>query len=71
LATKQSAILLAEAEVERAKGVAEANKIIAESIDENYLKYLYILGLQTNQMQTIYIPTNGLLPVFDMNKELN
>jgi hypothetical protein len=67
LATKEAATLLAEAEVERAKGVAEANKIIAKSIDENYLKYLYIQGLQTNQMQTIYIPTNGLLPVFDMN----
>jgi hypothetical protein len=67
LATKEAATLLAAAEVERAKGVAEANKIIAESIDENYLKYLYIQGLQTNQMQTIYIPTNGLLPVFDMN----
>jgi hypothetical protein len=67
-AKKDSATLLANAEVERAKGVAQANKIIAGSITEDYLKYLYIQGLQTNKMQTIYIPTNGLLPVFDINK---
>ncbi len=60
--------LNAKSEVERAIGVAESNKIISTSITENYLKYLYIKGLQTNTMQTIYIPTDGLLPVFDMRK---
>jgi hypothetical protein len=34
-AKKDSATLLAIAEVERAKGVAEANKIIGESLKEN------------------------------------
>jgi len=64
-AAKESAVLLAEAEVSRARGVAQANEIIAGSINENYLKYLFVQGLQTNQMQTIYVPLNGLLPVMD------
>ena len=61
-----SATRLAQAEVERAKGVAEANKIISGSITENYLKYLFVQGLQTNQMQTIYVPTNNFMPVYDL-----
>ena len=66
----ESAKSLADAEVVRAKGVAEANIIIGGSISDDYLKYLYVQGLQTNQMQTIYVPTNGFLPVFDINKEV-
>ena len=69
-AKKEAAISLAQAEVERAKGVAEANKIIGESISENYLRYLYVQGLQTNQMQTIYVPTNGILPVLDISPKI-
>jgi len=55
----------AEAEVERARGVAEANDIIAGSLEgnEEYLRYLWINGLQTNQMQVIYVPTEANLPI--------
>jgi len=47
-AKMESAKLLAQAEVERAKGVAEANEIIGESLkgNEAYLRYLWIMGLQ-------------------------
>ncbi len=67
-AKKESAKLLAEAEVIRAGGIAEANKIIAGSITESYLKYRFIEGLQTNNMQTIYVPVDGLVPVFDYRR---
>lgn len=42
MALKESAKMLAEAEIERAKGVAEANKIIGDSLkgNEAYLRYL-------------------------------
>lgn len=47
-AKMDSASKLAEAEIERAKGVAEANRIIGDSLKDNprYLQYLYITGLQ-------------------------
>lgn len=70
LAKKDSATLLAEAEVERAKGVAKANEIIGTSLknNESYLRYLWIQGMQTNQMQVIYIPTEGSLPILEANR---
>lgn len=55
----------AEIEVARANGVAQSNKIIAGSIDENYLRYLWINGLQKNESQVIYVPTEGNLPVME------
>ena len=69
-AKKDSATLEAEAEVERAKGVAKANEIIGNSLNsnENYLKYLYIIGLQDQdgkggEKTVVYIPTDGLVPL--------
>lgn len=67
-AKRESATLEAEAEVERAKGVAEANRIIGKSLENNprYLQYLYITGLQEGSEKgnrTIYVPTEGGLPV--------
>lgn len=61
---------LAGAEVERAKGVAEANKIIGASLKENesYLRYLWIQGMQTNQMQVVYVPTEGNLPILEASR---
>lgn len=67
-AKKDSAVMLAQAEVERAKGVAEANKIIGASLENNprYLQYLYITELAEGAEKgnkTIYIPTEGGMPV--------
>ena len=61
-----SAKLKAQSEIERAKGVSEANLIVGKSITDSYLKYLYVMGLQTNQMQTIYVPTSGIMPILDL-----
>lgn len=69
-AAKDSAICFAEAEVIRARGVAEANKIIGDSLKENeaYLRYRWIEGLQTNQMQVVYVPTEAGLPILEAGK---
>jgi regulator of protease activity HflC (stomatin/prohibitin superfamily) len=67
LAAKQ----LAEAEVERAKGVAEANKIIGESLrgHDEYLQYLWITGLESGTgRETVYIPTEAGLPILESSR---
>lgn len=66
-AKEESAKLLAQAEVERAKGVAEANKIIGTSLHENedYLRWLWIESLSHTQNQVIYIPTEAGLPILE------
>ena len=71
-AKKESAKLLAEAEIERAKGVAEANKIIGESLRENeaYLRYLWIQGLQDGTSEVIYVPSEANLPLLEATRPL-
>lgn len=71
-AKKESATLLAFAEIERAKGVAEANKIIGESLKENeaYLRYLWIQGLQDGSSEVIYVPTEANLPILEATRKL-
>ena len=56
----------AQAEVIRAKGVAEANSIIAGSLkgNESYLRYLWIDKLADNA-NTIYVPTEAGLPILE------
>lgn len=58
----------AEIEIARAQGIAQSNKIIAGSIDGNYLRYLWIKGLQTTNMQVIYVPTEGNIPIMEANR---
>lgn len=69
-ATMESAKMLAAAEIERAKGVAEANKIIGTSLknNEEYLRYLYIQGLQDKDNNIIYVPTEVGLPILEDGK---
>ncbi len=69
-AKKESSRALADAEVIRAHGVAEANRIIGNSLEgnEGYLRYLWIQGLQTNQMQVVYVPTEANLPIMESQR---
>lgn len=69
-AKKQAARLEAQAEVERAKGVAEANQIIGDSLKENeaYLRYLWIQGLRTSSSQVVYVPTEANLPILEASR---
>ena len=61
--------LNAQAEVERAKGAAESQKIISSTLNEQYLRYLWVSKLEegTNR-QTIYIPTENGLPILEANR---
>lgn len=69
-AKAEASKLLAAAEIERARGVAEANRIIGDSLKGNdgYLRYLWLQGLQTNQMQVIYVPTEANLPLLESSR---
>jgi len=70
-AARDAAVALAAAEIERAKGVAEANRIIGDSLkgNEGYLRYLYIDALKTTPNQTIYIPTEAGLPILEAQRK--
>lgn len=73
-AKKESAQALSDAEIIRAKGVAEANKIIGDSLKENegYLRYLYIQSLaesETHGNKIIYIPTEAGLPILEAGRK--
>ena len=64
---------LAKAEIERAKGVAEANKIIGQGLKDNheYLLYLWIHGVADHPNQIIYIPTESGLPILEAGRFKN
>ena len=58
------------ADIERAKAAAEANRIIGESLKDNeqYLRYVWIKGLQEGNGERIYIPTEAGLPILEAGK---
>jgi regulator of protease activity HflC (stomatin/prohibitin superfamily) len=70
-AKMESASLLAQAEVRRAEGVAQANKIIGESLkgNEAYLRYLWINQLESNHPTIIYVPTETNLPILEATRK--
>lgn len=70
MASQEAAQHLAQAEIERAKGVAEANKIIGDSLkgNEAYLRYLWIHSLENTQNSVIYVPTEANLPILEAGK---
>lgn len=71
-AKDESAEYYASAEIKRARGVAEANKIIGASLKENeaYLRYLWIQGLQDGSSEVIYIPTEANLPILEAIRKI-
>mgnify|MGYP001627394270 CR=1 FL=1 len=70
-AALDSAKLTAAAEIERAKGANEANRIMAQALGgpEAYLRWSYINMLQETAgkegRQTIYIPTEAGMPILE------
>jgi len=66
----EAAKSLAAAEVERARGVAEANKIIGDSLkgNESYLRWLWIENLDKGGNSVIYVPTEAGLPILEAGK---
>ncbi len=58
----------ADAEVIRAKGLAEAQAIISETLTPEYLRYLYIDAIAGSDGQIIYVPTEAGLPVLEADR---
>jgi regulator of protease activity HflC (stomatin/prohibitin superfamily) len=71
-AKADSALLLAQAEVSRAEGVAKANKIIGDSLKENedYLRYLWITDVAGANVDktVVYIPTETNMPILEASR---
>ncbi len=62
--------LLALRDVERAKGVAQSNAIIGDSLknNESYIRWLFVEGLKETQNQVIYVPTETQLPILEATR---
>lgn len=65
-----AAKLTNQAEIERAKGLAEANKLIGDSLkgNEAYLRYLWIDSIKSNKANIIYVPTEAGLPILEAGR---
>ena len=64
--------LNAQAEVERARGMAEAMKLENGTLNTTYNQYLFIRTLEKladkgSLPQIIYMPSEGLVPVMDVS----
>lgn len=73
-AKMDAAKLLAGAEVERAKGVAQANQIIAQGLkgNDDYLRYLWITEVASvgkDGKTVVYIPTEANLPILEAGRK--
>ena len=60
--------LNAQAEIERAKGAAQAIEIEGGKITDAYLRYLWIRQLKSDNNTLIYIPTEAGLPILEAGK---
>lgn len=71
-AKKESSKALAMAEIERARGVAEANRIIGDSLKGNdtYLHYLWLHNMGETKNQVIYVPTEANLPILEAGRKI-
>jgi len=73
-AALDSAQLTAQAEVARARGTNEANRIMAESLGgpDNYLRWSYIHMLEETAgkpgREVIYIPTEAAMPILEASR---
>lgn len=67
--------LNAQAEVARAQGMAEAMKVENGQLNSTYNQYLFIRTLEKlaekgDLPQIIYLPSEGMVPVMDLNKRV-
>lgn len=68
-ANLESEKLNAKAEVERAKGAAEAIKIENGQLTTTYIQYLWVRQQSNNQIQKIvYIPTEASMPILEAKR---
>lgn len=68
-ANLESEKLNAQAEIERAKGAAEAIKIENGQLTTTYIQYLWVRQQSNNQIQKIiYIPTEASMPILEAGR---
>ena len=59
--------LNAQAEIERAKGMAQAMEIESGMLNETYIKYLWVRTMAGNK-NVVYIPTEASLPILELKR---
>lgn len=64
-ANLESQKLNSQAEIERAKGMAEAIKIENGELTTAYIQYLWVRNMENNTNEKIYIPTEANLPILE------
>jgi hypothetical protein len=62
--------LASEAEVERAKGMAQAIEIEDGKLTDRYLKYLWVRNIDKMDGEVIYIPTEANMPILEATRRL-
>lgn len=62
-----------QSEILRARGAAEANAIIAESLAgrSEYLTYLWLQALDSSANQIIYVPTEANVPLMEAGRSIH
>lgn len=64
-ANLESQKLNSEAEVVRAKGMAQAIEIENGKLTARYIQYLWVRNMENNTNEKIYIPTEAQLPILE------
>jgi hypothetical protein len=64
----ESEILNAKAEVERARGAAEAMEIVQEKLTDMYIRYLWVRQVNYSDSTVVYIPTEANLPILEATR---
>lgn len=67
----ESAQLKKQTEIIRAEGIAEANRIIADSITPAYIQYKFVEGLNDGNTEVIYVPTEANIPIMEAGRLRN
>ena len=66
----EAARLDAQAEVERARGMAQAMEIEGGMLTPLYIQYLWVLRNQFDNNAVVYIPTEANLPILEAGRTL-
>ena len=62
---RQIATLDKEADIIRAEGIAESNRIISKTLTPEYIKWKWVEGLHDGSSEVIYVPTEANLPILE------
>lgn len=61
----EGSTLKAEADIIRAEGIAESNRIISETLTSEYITWKWVEGLHDGSSEVIYVPTEANLPLLE------